>query len=81
MRQYSSETDYPIILEACRAAGEIAIAPVARALSQLRDRAGGEVRTAMDEQTARNNRATALVLASIVAVFFVGIIVKYLLLK
>jgi hypothetical protein len=32
-------------------------------------------------ETARNNRITALVLASIVAVFFVGIILKYLLLK
>jgi len=32
-------------------------------------------------ETARNNRNTALVLASIVAVFFVGIILKYVLLK
>jgi hypothetical protein len=36
---------------------------------------------AMDERTARNNRVTALVLASIVAMFFFGIMLKYLLLK
>jgi hypothetical protein len=35
----------------------------------------------MDERTARNNRATALVLASIVAMFFFGIMLKYLLLR
>ena len=35
----------------------------------------------MNDETARNNRTTALVLASIVAVFFLGIILKYLLLK
>jgi hypothetical protein len=35
----------------------------------------------MDQQTSRNNRNTALVLASIVAVFFFGIMVKYLLLR
>ena len=31
--------------------------------------------------TSRNNRRTALVLLSIVAVFFFGIMLKYLLLK
>jgi hypothetical protein len=35
----------------------------------------------MDQHTARNNRITALVLASIVAVFFFGIMLKYLLLR
>jgi hypothetical protein len=35
----------------------------------------------MDQQTTRNNRITALVLASIVAVFFFGIMLKYLLLR
>jgi hypothetical protein len=35
----------------------------------------------MDDETSRNNKMTALVLASIVAVFFFGIILKYLLLK
>ena len=35
----------------------------------------------MDERIARNNRITALVLASIVAMFFFGIMLKYLLLK
>jgi hypothetical protein len=36
---------------------------------------------AMDERTSRNNKITALVLASIVAVFFFGIMLKYLLLR
>jgi hypothetical protein len=35
----------------------------------------------MDDQTSRNNRHTALILASIVAVFFFGIMLKYVLLK
>ncbi len=35
----------------------------------------------MDDQTSRNNKITALVLASIVAVFFFGIMLKYLLLR
>jgi hypothetical protein len=35
----------------------------------------------MDQRTSRNNRTTALVLASIVAVFFFGIMLKYLLLR
>jgi hypothetical protein len=35
----------------------------------------------MDEPTSRNNRSTALVLLSIVAVFFFGIMLKYILLK
>jgi hypothetical protein len=36
---------------------------------------------AMDERTSRNNKITALVLVSIVAVFFFGIMLKYLLLR
>jgi hypothetical protein len=35
----------------------------------------------MNQQTTRNNKITALVLASIVAVFFFGIMLKYLLLR
>ncbi len=35
----------------------------------------------MDEPTSRNNRMTALVLVSIVAVFFFGIVLKYILLR
>jgi hypothetical protein len=35
----------------------------------------------VDQQTSRNNRITALVLASIVAMFFFGIMLKYLLLR
>lgn len=34
LRDYNSETDYHVILEACRKAGEIAITPVASAFSQ-----------------------------------------------
>ena len=41
----------------------------------------GRMDDEMNDETARNNKVTALVLASIVAVFFVGIILKYLLLK
>jgi hypothetical protein len=33
------------------------------------------------DQNSRNNKTTALILASIVAVFFFGIMLKYLLLK
>ena len=35
----------------------------------------------LPEATSRNNRRTALVLLSIVALFFFGIMLKYLLLK
>ena len=35
----------------------------------------------LPEATLRNNRRTALVLLSIVALFFFGIMLKYLLLK
>jgi hypothetical protein len=35
----------------------------------------------MDQQTSRNNKITALVLASLVAMFFFGIMLKYLLLR
>jgi hypothetical protein len=41
----------------------------------------GPVPDPVSRETARNNRITALVLASIVAVFFVGIILKYVMLK
>lgn len=41
----------------------------------------GNAPASMDNQTARNNRITALVLASIVAMFFFGIMLKYFLLK
>ena len=36
---------------------------------------------ALPEATSRSNRRTALLLLSIVAVFFFGIMLKYLLLK
>ena len=36
---------------------------------------------ALPEPTSRNNRRTALVLLSIAALFFFGIMLKYLLLK
>ena len=36
---------------------------------------------ALPDATTRNNRRTALVLLSIAAVFFFGIMLKYLLLK
>ena len=36
---------------------------------------------ALPEATSRNNRRTALVLLSIAAVFFFGIMLKYLMLK
>jgi hypothetical protein len=35
----------------------------------------------MDDQTSRNNKVTAVVLATIVAAFFFGIMLKYLLLR
>ena len=35
----------------------------------------------LPEQTSRNNRRTALVLLSIAALFFFGIMLKYLMLK
>ena len=35
----------------------------------------------VDERTSRSNRITALVLASVVAAFFFGIMLKYLLLR
>ena len=36
---------------------------------------------ALPDQTSRNNRRTALLLLSIAALFFFGIMLKYLLLK
>jgi hypothetical protein len=41
----------------------------------------GQTHDPVSGETVRNNRITALVLASIVAVFFFGIILKYLLLR
>jgi hypothetical protein len=35
----------------------------------------------MDEPTSRSNKSTGLVLLSIVAVFFFGIMLKYILLR
>ena len=33
MREYNSETDYPLVLEAARATNEVLITPIARALT------------------------------------------------
>jgi hypothetical protein len=56
--------------------------PVAAAVPQLRDAADGAVTSGDPPAMALSNNAkTALVLASIVAVFFLGIMLKYWLLR
>ena len=52
---------------------------LARALPHLRNPAGGEVRETVQDNRQKPNLRLALVLFSVAAVFFGGVILKYVL--